>query len=203
MATEKIDYVDVCTLLDPFLARQLIFFQTWKALEEKVLKTGKAKAIGISNFSKAELERVLKEGSIVPAAHQIELHPYLQQKEFVKFHKEKGIVLTAYSPFGNQNDFYEAGKSVPKMIEDPVLVEIGKKYGKSGAQVALAWGATSGHSVIPKSKTPSRIADNEKGIFKLTDEEMEKIATIDKKLRFNQSTKTFGYDFFTDLDGHI
>lgn len=110
--------------------------QTYKAME-KVLKSGKTKAIGVSNFSRAELERLLKETSVVPAVHQLELHPWLQQKNFADFHKSKGIHITQYSPFGNQNEFYEGGKQMGKLIEDPTLVEIGKKYGKNGAQVAL------------------------------------------------------------------
>jgi alcohol dehydrogenase (NADP+) len=132
------------------------YVDTYKAME-KCYKSGKAKAIGISNFSKAELERLLKETSVVPAAHQMELHPWLQQKSWYEFHKQKGIHVTQYSPFGNQNEVYDAGKNMGKLIEDPVLVEIGKKHGKSGAQVALAWGIAKGRSVIPKSKTESRI----------------------------------------------
>ena len=65
---------------------------------EKTMKSGKTKAIGISNFSKAEVERLLKETTIVPAMHQLELHPYLQQKSFIDFHKAKGIHITQYSP---------------------------------------------------------------------------------------------------------
>lgn len=181
--TADIDYVD-----------------TYKALE-KVLKTGKTKAIGISNFSKAELERLLKETSVVPAAHQIELHPWLQQQEFVKFHQDKGIHVTQYSPFGNQNDIYDSGKHLGKLMEDPKLVEIGKKYGKSGAQTALAWGINHGHSVIPKSKTPSRIANNLEGDFKLEPKDLAEIDAIDKKLRFNDPSESFDYNFFSDLDG--
>ena len=132
------------------------YVDTYKALE-KCFKSGKAKAIGISNFSKAELERLLKETSVPPAAHQMEMHPWLQQKEFAKLHEQKGIHITQYSPFGNQNEVYDAGKGMGKLMDDPVLVEIGEKHGKSGAQVALAWGIAKGHSVIPKSKTESRI----------------------------------------------
>lgn len=96
--TADIDYVD-----------------TYKAME-KLLKTGKTKAIGISNFSKAELERLLKETSVVPAAHQMELHPWLQQKDFVKFNTSKGIHITQYSPFGNQNEIYDSGKDISKLM---------------------------------------------------------------------------------------
>ncbi|TVY53353.1 putative oxidoreductase, partial [Lachnellula suecica] len=176
------------------------YVDTYKAME-KVFKAGKAKAIGISNFSKAELEKLLKETSVVPAAHQFELHPWLQQKEFTEFHKSKGILVTAYSPFGNQNEIYDSGKNMGKLMDDPVLVEIGKKYDKTGAQIALAWGVTSGHSVIPKSKTPSRIASNLEGDFKLEAADMKKIDGMDKKLRFNDPSGSFGYKFYADLDG--
>ncbi|KAF2637090.1 Aldo/keto reductase [Massarina eburnea CBS 473.64] len=176
------------------------YVDTYKAME-KCYKSGKAKAIGISNFSKAELERLLKETSVVPAAHQMELHPWLQQQSWTEFHKQKGIHITQYSPFGNQNEIYDAGKNMGKLIEDPVLVEIGKKHGKSGAQAALAWGIAKGHSVIPKSKTENRIKQNLEGDFTLSAEEVKKIDGIDKKLRFNDASESFGWNFFTDLDG--
>lgn len=181
-------------------APEIDYLETWKAME-KVLKTGKTKAIGISNFSRAEVEKILEHGSVVPAAHQLECHPWLQQKDFVTWQREKGIVIQHYSPFGNQNEIYDAGKKMGKMMEDPVLVEIGKKHNKSGAQVALAWGIAQGHTVLPKSKTPSRIKSNLEGDFKLDDEDMRKIEKIDKKARFNDASVGFGYQFFTDLDG--
>lgn len=80
------------------------YVETYKAME-KCFKKGKAKAIGVSNFSKAEMERLLKETSVVPAAHQLECHPWLQQKSFDEWHKSKGIHITQYSPFGNQNAY--------------------------------------------------------------------------------------------------
>jgi alcohol dehydrogenase (NADP+) len=79
------------------------YVETYKAME-KLYKSGKAKAIGVSNFSKAEMERLIKETSVVPAVHQLELHPYLQQKEFADWHKSQGIHVTQYSPFGNSNE---------------------------------------------------------------------------------------------------
>lgn len=88
-----------------------------------------------------------------------------------------------------------------KLIDDPVLSDIGKKYSKSGAQVALAWGIAKGRTVIPKSKTPSRIKANLEGDFKLDAEDIEKIDALDKKLRFNDPSESFGYNFYTDLDG--
>jgi alcohol dehydrogenase (NADP+) len=104
---------------------------------EKLIATGKTKAIGVSNFSLAEMQRLLQETTIVPAVHQMELHPYLQQRSFVDWHKQHGIVVTQYSPFGNANEVYDKGKNISKLIDDPMLTEIGKKYNKSGAQVAL------------------------------------------------------------------
>jgi alcohol dehydrogenase (NADP+) len=176
------------------------YVDTYKAME-KCMQSGKTRAIGVSNFSKAELERLLKEASVVPAVHQMELHPYLQQQPFTEFHKQKGIHVTQYSPFGNQNEVYDSGKDMGKLMDDPVLVEIGKKHGKTGAQVALAWGISQGHSVIPKSKTESRIKSNIEGDFVLPKEDVAKISEIDKKLRFNDPSKGFGWNFYKDLDG--
>jgi alcohol dehydrogenase (NADP+) len=105
------------------------------------------------------------------------------------------------SPFGNQNEIYESGKNMGKLIDDPVLKEIGRKYSKSGAQVALAWGIAHGRSVIPKSKTPSRIKANFEGDFKLQTEDVAKIDALDKKMRFNDPSESFGWNFYADLDG--
>ena len=86
-------------------------------------------------------------------------------------------------------------------MDDPVLVEIGKKHDKTGAQVALAWGIAKGHSVIPKSKTESRIRANLEGDFELDKEDVGKIDAIDKKLRFNDPSTNFQWNFYEDLDG--
>ncbi|OAP54427.1 hypothetical protein AYL99_11528 [Fonsecaea erecta] len=176
------------------------YVETYRAMEKLVAK-GKCRAIGVSNFSHAEMERLLKETSIVPAAHQMELHPYLVQAEFSTWHQSKGIHITQYSPFGNQNEIYDKGKNMGKLIDDPALKEIGRKYGKNGAQVALAWGIAKGHSVIPKSKTPSRIKANFEGDFKLDAEDVKKIDALDKKMRFNDPSESFGWNFYADLDG--
>ncbi|MCJ1345054.1 hypothetical protein MMC31_003259 [Peltigera leucophlebia] len=176
------------------------YVDTWKALE-KTLASGKTKAIGISNFSRKEIERILSETEVVPAVHQIELHPWLQQSDLDEFHKSKGIHISHYSPFGNSNEIYDKGKNLGKLIDDPTLAEIGKKYGKSGAQTALAWGINSGHSVLPKSKTPARIRSNLEADFKLEAEDLETIRALDKKLRFSDPSKGFGYDFYVGEDG--
>ncbi|KAJ5281274.1 hypothetical protein N7478_006646 [Penicillium angulare] len=167
---------------------------------EKLLKTGKTKAIGVSNCSKAEIEKLIEKASVVPAVHQMECHPWLQQRAFTRWLREKGIHVTHYSPFGNQNAFYGMKGGFGKLIEEPILAEIGKPYDKSAAQVALAWGVTQGHSVLPKSKTPSRIKSNLEGDFKLCPSDMEKIDRLNRKMRFNDSSGEFGRDFFEDLE---
>lgn len=96
-------------------APDISYVDTWKAME-KLLKTGKTKAIGISNFSRREVEEILEKGSVVPAAHQLECHPWLQQKEFVDWQRSKGIVIQHYSPFGNQNEIYDSGKKMGKLM---------------------------------------------------------------------------------------
>lgn len=176
------------------------FVATYKEME-KTLKSGKTRAIGVSNFSQKELEHLLAESSVVPAAHQLELHPWLQQPDFVAWHKSKGIHVTQYSPFGNQNEIYSSGQSMGKLIDDKTLVEVGQKYGKNGAQTALAWGIAHGHSVLPKSKTPSRIKDNLAGDFKLEPEDLKTLDGLDKKIRFNDPSRSFGWNFYEGLDG--
>jgi len=173
---------------------------TWKAMEQ-ALKTGKTKAIGVSNCDKFEMERLVKNASVVPAVHQMECHPWLQQHEFTAWHRDNGIHVTHYSPFGNQNAIYGMKQEVGRLIDEPELAEIGKKYNKSAPQVTLAWGITLGHSVLPKSKTPSRIKSNLEGDFKLSPDDMKKIEKLNKKLRFNDSSGEFGREFFNGLEG--
>lgn len=104
---------------------------------EKLLTTGKVKAIGVSNLDKGDMKRLLKETAITPAVHQMECHPWLQQEDFVNWHRDQGIHITHYSPFGNQNTFYSEKSGPDKLIDEPVLAEIGEQYEKSAAQVAL------------------------------------------------------------------
>lgn len=207
------------------------FIDTWKAME-RLLKTGKTRAIGVSNFSKIELETILKDGNVVgrpsvlnhlqnlnlgidsvlsimqiPAAHQMELHPYLQQKDFVDWHKEKGIHMIQFSPCGNLNAFYREvswSKDISHMTrltDHPILLEISKKYQKSPIQVALAWGVANGRSVIPKSTIEWQIKENMEADFLLSEEDMNKIAEMDEKARFNDPSADFGYRLYVGLDG--
>ncbi|QSL66530.1 hypothetical protein MERGE_000910 [Pneumocystis wakefieldiae] len=126
------------------------FTKTWRSLEG-LLNTGKVKAIGVSNFSTVNLEKLLKTAEIIPAVNQCELHPYLSQEKLLKYCNEKGIHLTSYSPFGSTNT---------PLLREPVITEIANKNGMTEAQVILAWCIQRGTSVIPKSVTPSRITSN-------------------------------------------
>ncbi|GAB7361014.1 hypothetical protein MBLNU230_g1057t1 [Neophaeotheca triangularis] len=168
---------------------------------EKLQHSGKTRAIGVSNFSLPEMETLLANTNIVPAAHQLELHPYLAQPAFHQWHQTHNIHLTQYSPFGNSNPIYTKGATLANLISDPTLLEIGRKYGKSGAQVALAWGIAHGRSVIPKSKTQSRIRENLEGDFVLEPADVRVLDGLDRRLRFNDPSGAFGWDFYRGLDG--
>lgn len=141
----------------------------------------------------------------VPAVHQMELHPYLQQKEFVEWQKSKGIHMIQFSPLGNQNNFYRdiywaSGKADSnRLIDEPILKEIGDKYGKSSAQVALAWGLANGRSIIPKSVVDWQIQQNLESDFPLDAEDLQKIGTLDRKLRFNDPSSAYNWKLYSDL----
>jgi len=168
---------------------------------EKLLDTGKVKAIGISNFSKKELQQLLKTAKIKPAVHQFETHPYLQQQSFIDWHKQQGIQVTAYSPLGNQNNVYDLGAKVEPLIKHPIIVKIAKKHGVNGAQVALAWGIKRGTSVVPKSVNEGRIKSNFECLkVKLDDKDMREIEKMNGPYRFNNPS-SWGYKFFANLEG--
>nr|POE46870.1 d-galacturonate reductase [Quercus suber] len=144
--------------------------QTWKAME-KLLKTGKAKAIGVSNYSIPFLEELLKEAEIVPAANQIENHPYLPQQETVDFCREKGILVEAYSPLGSTGS--------PLFSEDGVQ-EVAKKHNVGPGTVLISYQVSRGIVVLPKSVTPTRIEENIKTI-KFDDDDLKALESIHKK----------------------
>ncbi|KAE8154858.1 Aldo/keto reductase [Aspergillus avenaceus] len=182
------------------------YVDTWKAME-RLITTGKVKAIGVSNFSKSEIETLIRESSTVPAVHQMEVHPYLQQKEFNRWLRSKGIHVVQFSPLGNMNDFYrQTGWSkeiahMMRVIDQPVLKEIGKKYGKSPVQVVLSWGINSGRSVIPKSVVDWQVDQNLEADFELEAEDMARVATLDAKARFNDPSMDYEWRLYSDLEG--
>ncbi|PYI06985.1 Aldo/keto reductase [Aspergillus sclerotiicarbonarius CBS 121057] len=182
------------------------FVDTWRAME-RVVETGKVRAIGVSNFSKGEIERLIRESSTVPAVHQMEVHPYLQQKGFNEWLRAQGIHVIQFSPLGNMNDFYrQTGWSkeiahMMRVIDQPILKEIGEKYGKSPVQVVLAWGINSGRSVIPKSVIDWQIEENLAADFELQPEDMDRIATLDAQARFNDPSLDYEWRLYSDLEG--
>ena len=170
-----VDYVDLLYIHQPagnWLAgyRQL----------EKAYKEGKAKSIGISNFEGEYIEELESKWEIVPQFIQVEAHPYFTQKELRKTLDKYGIKLMAWYPLGHGDK---------SLIEEPVFAELGKKYGKSSAQIILRWHTQMGFVVIPGSKNVDHIKDNLDILdFKLTDEEMAEIAKLDKDERYYHRT---------------
>jgi len=158
------------------------YMETWKAME-KLQEEGLVRSIGISNFSKEQTARVLKEGKIKPAVNQIEIHPNLTQEPLVDFCQKEGVVVTAYSPFASpDNPWLKDGYKSP--LQDSTVNEIAKKVDKTPAQVILRYLMQRNLIVIPKSVTPSRIKSNyEVFDFKLDAEDMAKIGKLNKNYR--------------------
>jgi diketogulonate reductase-like aldo/keto reductase len=143
-----------------------------------LLKDGKVRAIGVSNFMVEHLTNLLDEAEVVPAVNQIELHPYFQQPEVEAFNAEHGILTQAWSPIGGIT-FYRDGEHT-STLQDPVIGGIAEAHGKSPAQVMLRWGLQHGRSVIPKSTKPKRIAENiDVFDFELSTDEMTAIDGLD------------------------
>jgi len=160
----------------------------WKAMEDQV-DAGRTKAIGISNFNKNQIQRILKSCRIRPANLQVELHAYLQQKELVQFCNENKITIVAYAPIGSPGykNFAEkinadvSSIKVCNLLEDPVVTEIAKAHSKTSAQVLLRFLLQTGVSIIPKSVNPARIKQNiEVFDFSLSPSEMDKLRGLDK-----------------------
>eukprot|EP01111_Echinosteliopsis_oligospora_P000716 TRINITY_DN1084_c0_g1_i2.p1 TRINITY_DN1084_c0_g1~~TRINITY_DN1084_c0_g1_i2.p1 ORF type:complete len:307 (+),score=89.07 TRINITY_DN1084_c0_g1_i2:41-961(+) len=155
--------------------------QTWLGLE-KLLQTGKVKAIGVSNYSVKFLEELLQHATITPAVNQIENHPYLPQQEIVDFCKNKGIHISAYSPLGSTGS---------PLFKDDVIQSIASKHSVSVGTILLSYHVARGSSVLPKSVTPSRIEENFK-IVDLKEEEMKELEAIHK----NKGLSRFVYPAF-------
>ena len=147
---------------------------------EKAYKEGKVKAIGLSNFNQAQIEEILGLCEVKPAVLQTEVHPYFQEQELKKFLSKEGMVIQAWYPLGHGDK---------ALLEEPLFTQLGKKYGKTNAQIILRWHIQDGNIVIPGSKNPAHIKDNfDLFDFSLTEEEMAKIAALDKNTRYYTST---------------
>ncbi|HAA18553.1 MAG TPA: aldo/keto reductase, partial [Cytophagales bacterium] len=162
------DYVDLYLIHWPVPTK---YRDTYRAMEE-IYARGQAKAIGVCNFSVAQLADLMEHANIVPAVNQVEMHPHLSQNELLQFAKTHQIQLEAWRPI-----------MMGDVLQIPELVAIGEAHQKSAVQVALRWLVQRGVAVIPKSVTPQRIRQNfELFDFQLTDAEM----TIIEKLNLNR-----------------
>jgi len=129
---------------------------------------------------------------IKPAVNQIEAHPYLQQRALLEWSKQQGILISAYSPSGN--NIY----GLPKAVDDPEVIAIAKELGKTPTQVLVQWAVKRGTSVLPKSVTPSRIAENFQA-FDLPESAVERINRLEKNHRYNMPAR-LGVDIFGEHD---
>ena len=147
---------------------------------EKAYKEGKAKSIGISNFEGKYLKKLETKWEIIPQFIQVEAHPYFTQKELRKTLDKYGMKLMSWYPLGHGDT---------SLLNERVFTELGKKYGKTSAQIILRWHTQMGFAVIPGSKNTSHIKDNlDIFDFTLTDDEMAEIAKLDKGVRYYNRT---------------
>lgn len=149
-------------------------------LMEKAYKEGKVKAIGLSNFTKEQIQEILDICEVKPAVLQTEVHPYLQEQELKEFLAKEDIKIQAWYPLGHGDT---------ALLNDETIVEFGEKHQKSTAQIILRWHIQAGNIVIPGSKNPEHIKANfDLFDFALTEDEMKKISELDKNVRYYTST---------------
>ena len=148
------------------------YVETWHAMED-IYRSGRARAIGVSNFQPHHLRRLLAAAEVVPAVNQIEVHPYLVQDDVRAFGAEHGIVTEAWAPIARG-----------RVLDDPVITAIAKRAERTPAQVTLRWAVQRGDVVFPKSVTRSRVEENFRLFdFELADDEMAEITALDRQER--------------------
>lgn len=180
-----LDYIDLYLVHWPNPIEDK-YVEAWQALID-AQKTGLIRSIGVSNFLPEHLDRLEKETGVVPVINQIELHPYFNQEEQLKFNQSKNIQTQAWSPLGRDN----------ASTSEEIIVNIAEKYGKSPAQVVLRWDVDRGVLPIPKSTHVGRQAENMDIFdFKLTDEEIKKINTISRPDGRNKGQNPAEYQEF-------
>ena len=186
---------------DGYFGRKYIdYLDTWGAMTLLVEK-GKTKHIGVSNFDPHQLKTLLNHTAHPPAVHQMELHAYLQQNDWIEFHEKNGIHVTAYSPLAGTNPTYDAGDPV-QLLSNKVITKIASKRGCTAAQVALQWGMSRGTSVIPKTSHKERVEENFKTLeCVLKKKDLEKIDELEKEHhRYNNPSKSWGLDLYEGLE---
>ncbi|KAF3768633.1 Aldo/keto reductase [Cryphonectria parasitica EP155] len=168
---------------------------TWRAMEE-INQSGKARAIGVSNWTIDGLKKLFSYAKIKPTVNQIEIHPFLPNEELVKFCLENGVLPEAYSPLGSQDQVPNTGE---KVRTNKTLNEVADRSGHTLAQVLLAWGLRRGYAVLPKSSTPSRIESNFH-VPELSNDDFEAVNSVAKgrHTRFVNMKDTFGYNVWPE-----
>ncbi|MET9551869.1 aldo/keto reductase [Streptomyces sp. NPDC006645] len=175
-----LDHVDLYLIHWPRAVRD-DYLTIWRAFEE-IAGSGRARAVGVSNFQPAHLRRLLAETSLVPAVNQVELHPQFQQTEVRAVGAEHGIVTEAWSPLGS-------GKG---LLEVPTVLAIARKHGRTAAQIVLRWHLQLGNVAIPKSVTPSRIVENFDVFgFELDPEDLAALAALDSGTRLGDDPDAY------------
>ncbi|MFI5406070.1 MAG: aldo/keto reductase [Nitrososphaerales archaeon] len=164
-----LSYVDLYLIHWPVQEK---IIETWKAMI-KLLNSGKVKAIGVSNYSIEELKETINSSDIVPAINQVEYHPFLYQKDLLRFCKNNGIQLEAYSPLTRG-----------QRLNDPNIVRIAKAYDKTPAQILVRWSLQHDLVVIPKSSHGERILENSQVFdFHINQKDMEILDSLNEDLR--------------------
>jgi diketogulonate reductase-like aldo/keto reductase len=164
----ELEYIDLYLLHWPVPRKRL---ESWRALE-KLLSDGRVRAIGVSNFMVRHLEELLAHAKVVPAVDQIEVSPFLQQRDVRACCAEHGIAVEAYSPLTK-------GKRLPH----PVVADVARRVGRSSAQVLLRWGLQHGLVVVPKSTHAERLAANAAVFdFELPPDEMARLDALEEGL---------------------
>lgn len=174
-----LDYLDLYLIHWPVKGK---YKESWRALET-LYREGRVKAIGVSNFQIHHLQDVMEGAEIKPMVNQVEFHPRLTQKELLQFCREQGIQLEAWSPLMQG-----------ELLNDPMLQEIGAKYGKTVAQVILRWDLQHGVITIPKSTKEARIIENASIYdFSLSEEEMNRIDGLNEDRRVGPDPDNFNF----------
>lgn len=163
-----LDYLDLYLIHSP-AENEEKRLESWRALET-AQRLGKVKSIGVSNFGAGHLESLLQNARVPPAVNQVEVHPFCQRQSLVDLCDKHGIKIEAYSPLARGNK-----------LQDPTIVDIADKYGRTPAQILLNWSASRGNVVLPKSLTTHRIQSNlESFEFTLAPEDVARIDSLDE-----------------------
>ena len=177
------------------------YLNTWHEME-KLVDRYKTRHIGVANFSPHEITVLFEKAKLrTPEVHQMELHPYLQQQEFLDWHKARYIHVTAYSPLAQTNPIYTPGEPEP-LLNNTAIKAIADSRDCTPAQVAIMWGVARGTSVIPKSSHNERITENFLSLeCVLEEEDFENIEELgEAHYRFNNPTKSWDVPLYEGLE---